>query len=56
MVLDNENVADFQPGADDLVAAGVEVIVRPDPRLIALNHRFQTHPETRRIWLGDIGD
>ena len=56
VVLDSENVADFVSGADDLVAAGVEVIQRPDPRLIELNHNFQTDPETRKIWLGDIGD
>lgn len=56
VVLDNENVTDFVPGADDLTRAGVEVIMRPDPRLIELNRKFQTEPETRRIWLGDIGD
>lgn len=56
VVLDTENVADFDPGAEDLVKAGVEVILRPDPRVIELNRRFQTDPETRRIWLGDIGD
>lgn len=56
VVLDTENVADFDPGAEDLVKAGVEVILRPDPRVIELNRRFQTDPETRRVWLGDIGD
>lgn len=56
VVLDPENVSDFDPGADDLAKAGVEVIMRPDPRIIAMNHKFQTDPETRKIWLGDIGD
>jgi creatinine deaminase len=56
VILDNESVADFDPGDDDLVKAGVEVIMRPDRRIIDLNRNFQTDPETRKIWLGDIGD
>lgn len=55
VILDNENVADFVTGEDHLRQAGVEVIVRPDPRIVAMNRAFQTDPETRPRWLGDVG-
>lgn len=55
VILDNENVADFATGVDDLQRAGIEVIFRPDPRIIEMNRQFQTDPQTRAIWLGDVG-
>ncbi len=55
VILDNENVDDFVTGEEHLRQAGVEVLIRPNPRIVEMNRRFQTDPETRPRWLGDVG-
>ena len=55
VILDNENTADFQTNEAALRDQGVEVIIHKHAPSIDLNHRFQTDPETRRKWLGDVG-
>jgi cytosine deaminase len=55
VILDAENTGDFVTGEDHLRQAGVDVVIRPDPRVVEMNLRFQTDPETRPRWLGDVG-
>ncbi len=55
VILDAENTADFDTNEDYLRSKGVDVVIRPHAPSIALNKRFQTGADTRRIWLGDVG-
>ncbi|MEM1235272.1 MAG: nucleoside deaminase [Pseudomonadota bacterium] len=55
VVMDDDNTDDFVSGIDQMRAAGVDVIIRPDPTMIEIMHKFQTDAETRPIWLGDVG-
>lgn len=55
VVLDAENVGDFVTGLPELEAGGVQIIDAPHPPTIEMMRRFQSDPETRAIWMGDIG-
>lgn len=55
VVLDTENTGDFTHGIPQLEAAGVEVIIHPHAKMIALMKAFQTDSQTRKLWLGDVG-
>ena len=55
IIMDTDNIADFDPGTDRLRDAGVDVRVIAHPPTVAMMHRFQTEPDTRRLWMGDIG-
>ncbi|MEO1245690.1 MAG: nucleoside deaminase [Pseudomonadota bacterium] len=56
VVLDNENIEDFDTSIDYLRAKGVDVLIEPHAPSIELNRTFQRSPATRRIWLGDVGE
>ena len=55
VVLDNENTADFETNLGFLAERGVAVIEHPHEPSKTLNATFQSDPETRPIWLGDVG-
>lgn len=55
VVLDDENTEDFETNVAFLRGKGVEVVLSPHAPSIELNRRFQHSPDTRRIWLGDVG-
>ncbi len=55
IIMDTENVADFDPGEPRLREAGVDVRVIPHAATIDMMRDFQTQPATRKIWMGDIG-
>ena len=54
VILDDENVGDFETSERRLREKGVDVIIEPHGPSIELNRRFQT--EHRSKWLGDVGD
>ena len=56
VILDNENIGDFETNVDFLESKGVDVRIVPHAPSIELNRRFQQSPDTRRIWLGDVGE
>lgn len=55
VVLDGENTADFETNVDFLTERGVAVVDHPHEPSMTLNAAFQSAPETRPIWLGDVG-
>ncbi len=55
VILDNTNVTDFKTNVDYLREQGVEVIIEEHAPSMELNRRFQTEPETKGLWLGDVG-
>ena len=55
VILDDENTGDFTTNVDYLESKGVEVIIEKHAPSIELNRRFQQSPETRPVWLGDVG-
>ena len=55
VILDAENVADFETNEALLAQWGVRVTIIPHAPSIELNRRFQQDPETRGKWLGDVG-
>ncbi len=55
VILDNVNVNDFETDLNMLEKRGVEVIIIDHEPSIELNRQFQTNPNTRPIWLGDVG-
>lgn len=55
VVLDTKNTNDFKTSLDRLEGEGVNVIVVEHIPSIELNRKFQTEPETRRLWMGDVG-
>lgn len=55
VVLDNVNTVDFTTSEDRLRAEGVDVRIVPHQPSIDLNKRFQTDPDLRKIWMGDVG-
>lgn len=55
VVLDDVNTGDYLLGTATLHAAGTEVIVNRNAKLIKMMASFQSNPETRPLWLGDVG-
>lgn len=55
VILDAENVADFDTNEALLRDWGVRVTILPHAPSIELNRRFQQDPATRPKWLGDVG-
>ncbi len=55
VILDSVNTTDFETSEDRLRAAGVEVVNVTHAPSIELNRRFQTDPDTRPKWTGDVG-
>lgn len=55
VILDNTNTTDFTTNVDYLKAEGVDVIIENHGPSEELNRRFQTEPETRKLWMGDVG-
>ena len=55
VILDAENVADFETNEALLAQWGVRVTIIPHAPSIELNRRFQQDPATRGKWLGDVG-
>ena len=55
VVLDTKNTDDFETSLENLEEKGVEVIVIEHEPSIELNRRFQTEPDTRKRWMGDVG-
>lgn len=55
VVLDTKNTEDFETNLERLENKGVEVILVDHKPSIELNRRFQTGPETRKLWMGDVG-
>ncbi|MDJ0994803.1 MAG: nucleoside deaminase [Dinoroseobacter sp.] len=55
VILDDENTADFTSGIALLRSEGVDVRIAPHTPTVEMMRTFQTEPETRAIWMGDIG-
>lgn len=55
VILDNHNINDYKSDLELLRANNVEVMVVDHGPSIELNRRFQSEPNTRKIWLGDVG-
>jgi len=55
VILDSENTQDFTISEERLSAEGVEVIIHRHAPSIELNRKFQTDPQTRGKWIGDVG-
>lgn len=55
VILDDENTGDFEPGNARLVEAGVKVDIIPHPEMIEIMRTYITEPDTRAIWMGDVG-
>ncbi len=55
VILDATNVDDYPNSEQYLKDHGVEGVIHPHEGTIDLNQKFQHDPNTRRIWLGDIG-
>lgn len=55
VILDDVNTGDFETNVDFLKSKGVEVIIKEHAPSIELNNKFQQDPETRPVWLGDVG-
>lgn len=55
VILDNINIADYEPDLEMLRSRGVEVTIIEHQPSIELNRTFQTSVKTRPIWLGDVG-
>ena len=55
VILDAENVADFDTNEELMAQWGVRVTILPHAPSIELNRRFQQDPATRGKWLGDVG-
>ncbi|MEM8631909.1 MAG: nucleoside deaminase [Pseudomonadota bacterium] len=55
IILDNINTGDFETSEAMLRDAGVDVVIHIDDRIVEMKRAFQTNPETRRLWVGDVG-
>ncbi|MEO0510888.1 MAG: nucleoside deaminase [Verrucomicrobiota bacterium] len=55
VILDDTNTGDFETNVDFLRGKGVEVIIKEHGPSMELNRRFQTEPETRPLWMADVG-
>ena len=55
VILDAVNTADFETSEAELTARGVTVTLIAHAPSIELNRRFQQEPNTRALWLGDVG-
>ena len=55
VVLDNVNTKDFVTSLEALKNAGVQVTILEHKPSLELNHKFQTDPATRKLWMGDVG-
>lgn len=55
VILDNHNTSDFVTSVDKLKDQGVEVSIIDHQPSMDLNRKFQTDPESRKKWMGDVG-
>lgn len=55
VVLDIKNTNDFETSLKYLENKGVEVLIVEHAPSMELNRKFQTEPETRKLWMGDVG-
>ncbi|WP_018415592.1 nucleoside deaminase [Teredinibacter turnerae] len=56
VILDNINIHDYETNLDMLRERNVEVTILNHKPSIELNRQFQRSAETRKLWLGDVGE
>lgn len=55
VILDNINIDDYESDLEMLRKRGIEVTILEHAPSIELNRAFQQNPQSRAIWLGDVG-